>query len=86
MLLRYFGEDSAKECGVCDVCIARKKNGDIPAETEQKILSLLSKNGSMTVDAITEALKISKDEVIKAIRYLHDNGKLNEIWISNSTY
>lgn len=73
MLLSYFGEDNAKDCGVCDVCLARKKNGNIPQGTEDKILTLLSENGSMTIDAITEALKISRDDVVKAVRHLLDN-------------
>lgn len=73
MLLSYFGEDNAKDCGVCDVCLARKKNGNIPQGTEDKILTLLSENDSMTIDAITEALKISRDDVVKAVRHLLDN-------------
>lgn len=75
MLLSYFGEDGAKDCGVCDVCLARKKNGNIPTGTEDKILTLL-RDGEKSIDEVIEDLRISKDDVIKAVRHLADEGKI----------
>ncbi len=75
MLLSYFGENGAKDCGVCDVCLSRKKNGNIPQGTENKIVSLLRKK-DMTVSEVIEALKIAKDDTIKAIRHLADEGSI----------
>ena len=33
MLLRYFGEEAAKDCGICDVCVQRKRQ---PASEDEK--------------------------------------------------
>lgn len=75
MLLNYFGESNAHDCGVCDVCLRKKKNGNIPTGTENKIVTLLQKS-PLTVDEVTKALRIAREDVIKAVRHLADEGRI----------
>jgi len=74
MLLNYFGDESASDCGVCDVCLAKKKKGDIAKGIEEKVLSLLSEK-KLSIEEIIEKLQFPKDDIIKAYRQLLDNGK-----------
>lgn len=74
MLLEYFGDEEAHDCGVCDICIAKKKKGNITHGIEDKVLSLL-KEGITDIDTIINTLKLPKEEIIKAYRQLIDNGK-----------
>lgn len=75
MLLEYFGDPDAHNCGVCDVCLAKKKNGNISAGIEEKILTLLSEN-SLKIEELSSKTKFSQDEILKAVRQLADNGKI----------
>ncbi len=83
MLLEYFGDPDAHDCGVCDVCLAKKKNGNIAHGIEDKIVSLLQ-NRRMTVEELASEAKIPLDDTLKAVRHLADNGKIalkdNMIW------
>lgn len=71
-LLNYFGEEESTDCGKCDVCLARKNEGQTETDAKdakQKILALLS-DGEWHYK--TELLKIdaSKEAVSNAVRYL----------------
>ncbi len=85
MLLEYFGDNDAHDCGVCDVCIAKKKNGNITYGIEDKIVSLLQ-DRKMSVEDVAAEIKIPLDDTLKAIRLLADKGvitlKERLVWIS----
>ncbi|WNB18635.1 RecQ family ATP-dependent DNA helicase [Marivirga arenosa] len=75
-LLQYFGEYNDQNCGVCDVCLSKKKDKVQNSNLENLVIQLLE-NGEMTIDQIAENIKDhSKEEVISIIRLLDDEGKL----------
>lgn len=73
-LLRYFGETQSCDCGVCDVCIAKKKTSRTRLDDE--IIDILAAS-PLTIKQLSERLpKIAKDELISTVRRLLDRGVL----------
>lgn len=73
-LLRYFGETQSCDCGVCDVCIAKKKTSRNRLDDE--IIDILAAS-PLTIKQLSERLpKIAKDELISTVRRLLDRGVL----------
>ena len=82
-LLRYFGEEKADDCGVCDVCIGRrttkrKKAGqqEPKADVAERIVQLLSHAPLPPIDVVRQ-LDIDKDTGSAAIRSLIEEGRVN---------
>jgi ATP-dependent DNA helicase RecQ len=77
-LLRYFGAKNASDCGVCDVCIGkRRKEGDL--SNMSKIISTvkqLVKEKERPIEEITDSTEYSDRQIINAIRFLADNGQV----------
>lgn len=75
LLLDYFDETQSSDCGICSVCIQKKKTPKKPTEVAQEILSLLEKS-ALTSREIENELEISSEETIFAIRLLLENNKV----------
>jgi ATP-dependent DNA helicase RecQ len=75
MLLEYFGEAEAANCGVCDVCLERSKEEVSSEEFEGfklKIQKLLKKE-NLTIDELMESFSPKRqNQVLKVIEYLLD--------------
>jgi len=78
-LLAYFDEPNADKCGVCDVCLAEKKNED-RAELTDKIdfeIATILQTGNQTIDELVTEIKTGSDqEKLNQIRLLLDAGKI----------
>ena len=89
LLLEYFNEMDGHDCGVCDVCIRKKKNeanAGINEELGNKILLYLKDNGSVTPRFLSQVFEnIAEPLFLQTLKYLieeeivqYDNvGKLN---------
>jgi ATP-dependent DNA helicase RecQ len=82
ILLSYFGENDSKDCGKCDVCIAKKKSGLSPQKFEEiytMIIQLISKNDVTTSELKEYLSNYSESEYLKVLQYLieHAQIKLN---------
>ena len=76
-LLAYFGETEAEPCGICDVCLGRKKgdlsNADFDA-TKAKIQAYLADEGA-TLEALAAYFSSTQQErLVKVLEYLMDEG------------
>jgi ATP-dependent DNA helicase RecQ len=78
LLLHYFGEEAASDCGKCDVCIEKKQQEMRSSDMDrlvQTIFNQLSEK-EMTVDEITAATNCPEKRLVEALRFLADNGQI----------
>ena len=72
-LLAYFGEHSLTTCGVCDVCLGRKKEGLTHQQYERlsnKILRLLQKENLTKEEIVDSFSPKHKTQILLTIEYL----------------
>ena len=78
LLVKYFGETITEDCGICDVCVARKKSG-LTAEEFSKIVSGIEnelKISPLAIEQLNSKLRLKKEELNTAIDYLSDAGRV----------
>lgn len=75
MLLAYFGEKDAKDCGGCDTCLAKNDSGlsnkEFNAIREELLKQVVA--DPCSVKDLAETLSFPTDKTITVIRYLADN-------------
>lgn len=80
VLLSYFGEKDTKPCGKCDICLKRKEtelsNDDF--ETIQQTIRQMLNNEELTINALVKKVPFKEPKVLKVIRFMMDNGQLQE--------
>ena len=77
VIQRYFGDDEATDCGVCDICLAnkrRKKNDQNYIATT--ILHLLNQE-PMTARELCREIKSEPTAIASAIEQLQQDGKIS---------
>ena len=72
-LLSYFGEENAKDCGICDVC-QQKQNTRIDFRTE--VLNLLKKHKELSSIEIQTYLRANEKDILIHLRNLLLEGRI----------
>jgi ATP-dependent DNA helicase RecQ len=80
-LVKYFGEKNGQACGICDVCLAKKKNLS-PSEKFElyypKIKPLIDEGG-FKLEQLKQKVRSSETlEYLSILRWLKDNNYLEE--------
>lgn len=75
MLVTYFGEKDAEDCGCCDTCLAKNDSGlsnkDFNAIRDALLANLTDE--AKNIKEVTEALPFPMDKCITVIRFLADH-------------
>ena len=86
ILLHYFGEKGASDCGKCDICLDKKQQDMRSSDMEKLIQTVLNKinEKEMTFNEISAATDYPESRLIEAIRFLSDNRQIvikeNKMW------
>ncbi len=67
----YFGGEKIADCGICDVCLKKKKNS-ITSDAAQSIFLAIKNNNGIEMEHLHSLLKISKEKILEVIRFLSD--------------
>lgn len=78
-LLAYFGETDSDDCGVCDICLERKRTEFTHEEFEQvmgEIVNMLTMH-PLTLKELVEHIPDHREEkILKVVRWLMDNNEV----------
>ncbi|MDE6582184.1 MAG: RecQ family zinc-binding domain-containing protein, partial [Duncaniella sp.] len=77
VMLRYFGEKPEKDCGMCDVCRARRKRSVTPDEDaalRETLLYLAGQPGGHDVNYMARQAGVKPERVVEMARRLADEG------------
>ncbi len=80
LLMEYFGQKEEKPCGICDVCIGKKKRlqrGERKS-LEEQILQVLAKQ-NINVRELVRQFDVEQEVVIEQVRKLLDEGKIQYV-------
>jgi ATP-dependent DNA helicase RecQ len=81
LLLSYFGEDAIQDCGICDRCLERKKNGFSDEDYQryrQKIRLALRHEALHVQDLLSAFAPQRREQVLKTLEYLLQEGYVLE--------
>ena len=80
LLMEYFGQKEDKPCGICDVCIGKKKrlHREERKSLEERILQVLARQNT-NIRELLHHLGEDKEVVVEQIRKLLDEGKIQYV-------
>lgn len=71
----YFGDTGTEECGICDICIARRKREKQYPDISGNIMVRLEQ-GAMDMKKLVDRFDIPSEDVLRAINNLIEEGKI----------
>ena len=80
ILLHYFGENKAKDCGQCDICLSKKTtllNTKTFKEIQKTIYQKIT-DGPTTTSCLLESLPFGETQIIDTLRFLIDERYIYE--------
>ena len=77
MLQRYFGDDEATDCGVCDVCLQNRRRERNDSEQLSISIMELLRRGEMDVRELCREIKVDPERVALAVDKLKEEGKIS---------
>lgn len=80
LLMEYFGQKEEKPCGICDVCIGKKKrlHREERKSLEEQILQVLAKQNT-NIRELVRQLGEDEEVVVGQVRKLLDEGKIQYV-------
>ncbi len=78
-LVSYFDEYGSDDCGICDICLQRKKTEMNAHEFEQLVdgIRAITSTEALLIGQLVKRLApLNEEKIIETVRYLLDNDKL----------
>ncbi|MDE7069184.1 MAG: RecQ family ATP-dependent DNA helicase [Alistipes sp.] len=77
-LARHFGEENPPDCGICDICLARKRQGGTdPGTDPERLLLRLLAGGALEPRQIAAAMPLAPEKTAALLDRLRDEGKIS---------
>lgn len=77
VLQRYFGDAEATPCGVCDVCLEKRRNAAKQSKEIQKQIAELLKESPLTAREICREIKADAQTVAEVIEKMRRENKIS---------
>ena len=79
-LQQYFGESDAVECGVCDLCIERKRGGGPTPSQEERIAKTIreeiDREGRVEASTLARKLNVPPMDIARVVEKLTAEGEI----------
>lgn len=73
----YFGEKDAEDCGVCDLCIARRKRGaSTVSVSPDEVLTIIRERSAISPRNLMREFRAESESVARAVEMLLEEGKI----------
>ncbi len=79
MLLEYFGEHIASDCGHCDTCIERRKREEFTPTDIQEGILYMAQVKPRRLEEFIDTLAFNRDEIVQMVDFLVDEGFLEHL-------
>ncbi len=76
MIESYFGDSEAKECGVCDVCLAKRRSGAAEQALQQRICDIL-RDAELDIREIVDRIDVAPERVVDILNKMVDKQKIS---------
>jgi len=77
-LLQYFKEKKYKECGICDVCLDKKKKHIKVKNLSQEILQVIAKKKACSIKELVFLLPFPEGDILKNITFLLEQNRIKK--------
>jgi ATP-dependent DNA helicase RecQ len=81
MLVSYFGETNSAQCGICDICLQRKRKAITDKKSNEIVASItgILANGNTSITEIVSQMHhVKENDLIAVLRWLIEEGKVQE--------
>ena len=75
IIQRYFGDQDAKACGVCDVCLGKRRSNGGAVEYRERIVKLLDDN-ELDIKELVSAMGIDGERVVEIVDKMVRDGEI----------
>ena len=79
MLAEYFGDIDAKDCGICDICIAKRKNpnNEVDRQALQRVIIEKISQKPLSVREVISEFRCDPQHILDILKEMFENGTIH---------